>query len=438
MNNITKVLELKKELDSLRPIDPIQEQLIMQKFRLDWNYHSNHLEGNSLTFGETKMLILHGITAGGKPLKDSLEITGHDEVIKLIEEVVKAQLTLTQSFIRELHSMLLKNSYEVEAQTADGKSTKKLVEIGKYKSSANHVKTKTGEIFHFAEPYEVQARMDNLMALYEKQITRTDVNPIILAAEFHYEFVRIHPFDDGNGRMARILMNFILMRFGFPPVIIKTEDKENYFFALRRADAGLSEFFVEYIAKNLVRSLEIMIAGAKGENIEEPDDLDKKIVLLEQKFNSEKSKLAITKTKEAVLRIYDDSVMRLCEAFITTRRKFDGFYLKKTSKIRLDKIEFEVEEIAKLRNVINENVGIIEISFAHRGFTKSEYLESGFGSAIEFVFLLGSYQVRRRPYAENSTITKNYDEQLTNEEIAEIMRIEKESHYKLIEEKLKN
>ena len=84
MEQIARALELKMELDSLRPIDQEREAIIMLKLRLDWDYHSNHLEGNSLTYGETKALILFGITAQGKPLHDHLEITGHDEAIKWV------------------------------------------------------------------------------------------------------------------------------------------------------------------------------------------------------------------------------------------------------------------------------------------------------------------------------------------------------------------
>src|SRR6476620_9543803 len=102
LENVSKAERLKNELDSLRPLNGEQEGRIMQKFRLDWNYHSNHLEGNSLTYGETKALILHGITAQGKPLKDHFEITGHDEAIKWIDDVIKEERPLTEHFIREL------------------------------------------------------------------------------------------------------------------------------------------------------------------------------------------------------------------------------------------------------------------------------------------------------------------------------------------------
>ena len=269
MEALEKADTLKNELDKLRLLNAEAEARTMQKFRLDWNYHSNNLEGNSLTYGETKALILFGITAQGKPLKDHFEITGHNEAINWILEIVKGETVLTESFIRQLHTLLLKESSYKEALTPEGKPTRRKIEVGKYKSQPNHVITVTGETFYFATPEETPAKMHDLIEWFRKEKEKPDVNPIILAALFHYRFIRIHPFDDGNGRVARILMNFILMQFGYPPVIIKTEDKENYYAVLRLADADELEPFIEYIAQNLVRSLEIMIKGAKGESIED-------------------------------------------------------------------------------------------------------------------------------------------------------------------------
>ena len=285
-------LKLKSELDELRPISSELELKIMQQFRLDWNFHSNHIEGNTLTFGETKALILFNITAQGKPLKDHLEITGHNQVLKTIEDLVKTDFPLTENFIRELHTILLKSSYEVDAITPDGQPSKKKIEIGRYKTTPNHVITKTGEIFRFASPEETPAKMHDLLDWYSKKLITPDLNPIFLAAEFHYSFIRIHPFDDGNRRIARILMNFILMKYGFPPVIIRTEDKINYFSALQQVDSDTSkiEIFIEYIAENLVKSLELMINGAKGNIIEEQDTINKEILILEEKLKALKSK----------------------------------------------------------------------------------------------------------------------------------------------------
>ncbi|MCO6491274.1 MAG: hypothetical protein J5I98_22850 [Phaeodactylibacter sp.] len=99
---------LKAELDQLRPLDETQEARIWQQFRLWWNYHSNSIEGNSLTYGETKLLILHGLTADGKPLRHHFEVVGHNEALKWLLDVVKGDYPLTEQFIRELHKMILK------------------------------------------------------------------------------------------------------------------------------------------------------------------------------------------------------------------------------------------------------------------------------------------------------------------------------------------
>ncbi|MHA7129240.1 Fic family protein [Algoriphagus namhaensis] len=330
MNALSTALNLKKQLDQLRPIPLEREQVIMQKFRLDWNYHSNKLEGNSLTFGETKALILFGITAQGKPLKDHFEITGHDKAIKWVLDVVKGEYPLTESFIRELHILLLKEPYEVDAITPAGQPTKRWIQVGQYKSVPNHVLTKTGEIFRFASVEETPSLMHDLIDWYRTESQRSNINPILLAAEFHYRFIRVHPFDDGNGRMARILMNFILIHFGYPPLIIKTEDKLNYLSALRQADVGMIEPFFEYITKNLIRSLEIMISGAQGESIEEEDDLDKEIEWLKAKLlsNPKEKENQLVKNEALIREIYKRDISKLWNQFTKYISQFSDFYLQ--------------------------------------------------------------------------------------------------------------
>ena len=130
MDNISLAIDLRAQLDALSPIDPAQEKRIWQKFRLDWNFHSNNLEGNSLTYGETKSLLLHNITAQGKPLKDHIEITGHNEAINELIEVVKAKIPLTEAFLRQMHVLLLRKRYESKAVRQDGVATSKWIEVG--------------------------------------------------------------------------------------------------------------------------------------------------------------------------------------------------------------------------------------------------------------------------------------------------------------------
>lgn len=322
--NLLKML--KAQLDALRPISPEDEKRIWQKFRLDWNYHSNSIEGNRLTYGETKALLLYNITAEGKPLRDHFEILGHNTAIEWVLEVVKEKRPLTEKFIRELHKVILKEPYEVDAQTSDGKPTKKTIRIGEYKEEPNHVKTRTGEIFYFAEPMEVPALMDELVNWYNDEREDHELDPVLVATSFHYKFVKIHPFDDGNGRTARILMNFILMSYGYPPVIVKTEDKANYISALEMGDAGNLEVFVNYIKSNLKESLEIMIAGAKGEQITDLTDLDKQLFQLDNQLEAIGGVITISQSNQTVLDFFEYNIIRVLKVFYRNMIKFSKYY----------------------------------------------------------------------------------------------------------------
>ena len=437
MSNIEKALKLKTDLDSLRPLSKEDELRIMQKFRLDWNYHSNHLEGNSLTYGETKALILFGITAQGKPLKDHFEITGHDEAVKWILDIIKQDRPLTEHFIRELHKLILKEPYEVDAITSDGTPTKKRIEIGKYKSSSNNVKTKTGEIFRFAYPEETPALMRDLIDWYREEIDKENFNPVLVASEFHYKFIGIHPFDDGNGRTARILMNFILLHYGFPPVVIKTEDKMNYFSVLRQADAGILEPFIEYIGENLVQSLETMIKGAKGENMEEPDDIDKEISLLEQKLKSISRPIDISKNKESIVNIFDNSIVPLTKIFVDKGEKFEKFYIKNQFYLWVNNgsnTPNKDRALKAARERIKDDTNSVKPEFKYTAFNQKGFQESNYSSWIEFKFDYTKYQV----FGHNNQLyfEKTYDENLTEEEITIIVNSEIKRHKIQIEKQI--
>lgn len=433
MKELERITHLKTELDSIRPISPEQEMKIMQKFRLDWNYHSNHIEGNSLTFGETRMLLLRGVTAQGKPLKDHFEITGHDEAIKWVEEIVKGDFPLTENFIRQLHLLILKEPYEIKAITAAGEPTKKLVEVGKYKSTPNHVLTTTGEIFYFATPEETPAKMNDLLKWYHSMLP--DTNPVIMAAAFHYRFVCIHPFDDGNGRLARILMNFILMKNGFPPVIIKSEDKENYRFALRQADNGSLEKFIEYIAKNLEHSLNLMIAGARGEEIEEANDLDKKLTLLKQKLTPKEEKTDVTRTKESILKIYDDSVKRLHDKFVVSCEKFREFYVETDFRVTSPH-PVSKDNYLEIRKKITDQTEFLNIIFSYESLRKNSHRNFNFVSALDIDFSLTYYSVTAHRFGSDAIISE-YDQQLTDQQIDALIKPIEEAHYRALEQKLR-
>lgn len=366
---IERIDTLKSEIEKLRPISHETEQRIFQKFRLDWNFHSNNLEGNSLTFGETKSFLLHGITAEGKPLKDHLDLKGHNEAILLLDEVVKQNRPLTETFIRELHEIILHEPYEKPAITPDGLPTTKKIEIGQYKKTPNHVKTATGETFYFASPEETPALMNDLMDWYENSLKNPSIHPLTLAAQFHYKFIRIHPFDDGNGRIARILMNLIIMTHGFPPVIIKTGDKANYFKALQQADGGDEEPFEIYIGEQLIISVELFLKGAKGEEIEEPDDVDKKIALLKTKLKEESVKIILDNT--TLKGIINDSLFPLLDAIFLKLHQFDEFF-HSNSIVLFEETDNARKTHLGTKNKIDSLKPIISENFVN---TRTTYLE---------------------------------------------------------------
>ena len=278
---------LKKELDKWRPLPADVLGRVEQKLRLDANYHSNAIEGNSLTFGETRSLILHGLTAHGKPMRDHLDIEGHDAAVKAIEDAVKRSESINEVFIRNLHEVLLKEPYEIDAITLDGQRVKRLIVVGDYKAQPNNVRTSTGEVYHYTPPEQVKSAMGDLIDWYRKKEIEGE-HPIIIAATFHYRFVRIHPFDDGNGRMARLLMNMILIRYGYTVAIIPIEERTRYIDSLERADKSenLTEF-IAYIAGCCKYALSLYLRAARGEDIEEVEDIDKEIALFLKKKMSD-------------------------------------------------------------------------------------------------------------------------------------------------------
>lgn len=286
---IQRVDELKTEIAALRPIDWEQEQRILQKFRIDWNYHSNAIEGNTLTYGETRAFLLHGITAQGKPFRDYLDIKGHQAAIEYLEELIHHREPVTETYIRELHKILLIEPYEMDAITAGGLLTKRRIEIGRYKIAPNSVRTSTGEMRYYALPLETPALMADLLRWYQQALAEQSLHPLILAATFHYRFVDIHPFDDGNGRMARLLTNLILMQGGYVPIVIRTETKGAYLLTLEQADAGDLEPFTCYIGEALLRALELFLQGSQGKPLDDQADIATLAADLQAKINQTKA-----------------------------------------------------------------------------------------------------------------------------------------------------
>ena len=279
-SNILETIDrLKQQLDALRPLPPEVTGRVEQKLRIESNYHSNALEGNTLTLAETRSLLLHGLTARGKPMREHLDIEGYDRAIKELARMAREDHPLSESFICNLHRVLLNEPYEVETIAADGRNTRRAIAVGAYKSTANNIVTSTGETYYFTPPEQVRHAMRELIDWYQAQ-EKEGEHPIISAAIFHYRFVRIHPFDDGNGRMARLLMNRILLQHGYPLAIVRRDTRARYLQELERADQTEDPGrFIEYIASCCEYPLNLYLRAARGEPIEDTDDIDREIAL---------------------------------------------------------------------------------------------------------------------------------------------------------------
>jgi Fic family protein len=198
---------LHDKLQGFRPLSPGSLKRLSEDFMIDYTYHSNAIEGSTLTLEETHLVLKEGVTISGKPLKHHLEAVGHKDAYYFIEELVKSKNPLNEKNIKEIHSLVLLDMQE---------------ERGKYRG----LPVRVGQ-FHPCQPYEVPIKMEQLMAEYET--TMQNLHPIERAALFHLQFETIHPFIDGNGRVGRLLLNFDLMKEGYPPINIMFSDRQKYY-----------------------------------------------------------------------------------------------------------------------------------------------------------------------------------------------------------------
>lgn len=349
---LDEIDRLKADIDALRPLDPEVEQRVMDKFRLDWNYNSNAIEGNTLSLGETRAFLLEGITAHGKPFKDYLDIKGHDAAIEYLLDYLRSDEQLTEVDIRRLHEILLVEPYEIDAKIPEGRIVKRTVEIGRYKRYPNHVETSTGKIKYYATPEETPAKMKDLMAWFREEETTADLHPVIVAALFHHRFVAIHPFDDGNGRMTRLLTNLTLMKHGYPPIIIQKEDRGAYFLALAEADEGNSDDIINLIGARLASSMELYLRGARGEDISSLGDFDKRLSLLKQRLETSAT-LRTEKTIGHQVRLFDQLINPLLEKLSPHLAKVDSLFAKRTGIV-----SWGMKSAKKSVNVNNNQVDL--------------------------------------------------------------------------------
>lgn len=325
---VEKVTLLTEELRQLLPMKTEYQQRLDKKFRLEFNYNSNHLEGNTLTYGETELLLIFDRTTGNHELREYEEMKGHDVAYVLIKELAADnERPLTETTIKNLHSLLLVRPFWKEAITPNGQPTRREIKVGNYKEYPNSVRLQSGEIFHYASPEETPIKMGELMAWLREEEEKQELHPVVLAALLHYNFVRIHPFDDGNGRLSRLLMNYILFKHDLPPVVIKSANKKDYLRVLGNADSGNPEPLIEYISQQLIWSLNLSIDAAKGKSISENDDLRKQIDIWRKHLTNKKSETA-NRDNIDINQLYANSIGQLFLLFKYQHEQFNDLFWK--------------------------------------------------------------------------------------------------------------
>jgi len=265
-NNYYDFNENKSDMtESLYLIDDLKDQInnkkflqnehwsaIQEKLRIDWTYDSNAIEGSSLTRDETLFFLQQGLTVEGKPFKDFLDARNHAEAINWLYEVIKDNRSVSQGLIKEMNALLLSGVKYIQAINQSGQKIRKPANPGKYKVLPNHVLQTDGTIHFYTDPIHVVDEMEALCQWINENIKNKNKHSLVIASIAHYNMVRIHPFDDGNGRGARILMNLILIKKGYPVAIIKNENRRKYLTTLSQADKGNINPFLKLVSDSLI------------------------------------------------------------------------------------------------------------------------------------------------------------------------------------------
>lgn len=244
---IDRILQKQEKLAALRPLPKAALERVRAELSIEWTYNSNAIEGNTLSLRETRMVLEHGVTISGKGLREHFEVNNHQKAIEFVETLATSNRKLVESEMFEIHKIVLEN---IEREYG-----------GRYRIGQVRI---VGA--NFIPPNFLKVK-DLIGELIDQTNENPDkLNDIELIAKFHHRFVWIHPFFDGNGRTARLLMNLLFMRRGFPPAIVLYNNRKQYYRALELANNGKYEAFILLIGQAVERSLDLFLesTGALG------------------------------------------------------------------------------------------------------------------------------------------------------------------------------
>ena len=351
MSEKQSIEKLLKEWRDSHPLNATLQQRFDQAFTVDFNYNSNHLEGNTLTYGQTKLLLLFGKIKGEALFRNCEEMKAHNVGLEMMKvEALDKERPLSEIFIRDLNRTILAGDYYKVSN--DGNYQYK-IHTGVYKTRPNSVITPAGEMFDYASPEETPSLMGDLVKWYNTEEQKAVLSAVELAALFHYRYIRIHPFEDGNGRIARLLVNYILLRHNYPMVVIPTADRKNYLNALSKCDentgkepyngvnATLEQIkpFCDYIHFFIVRKLDFAIQLIQGSisNISETDEKQQKEPILSDNvsinvsINADVNVSIKSKIVDAIIQMPSITVKELAKMLSVTERTINRqIYILKT------------------------------------------------------------------------------------------------------------
>ncbi|MEX0995746.1 MAG: Fic family protein [Flavobacteriaceae bacterium] len=240
-----KLLVLKNN----RPLPQVALQKLKEALSIEWTYNSNSIEGNTLSLRETQLVLQEGITVKGKSLKEHFEAKNHETALNYLYDLVSVDYTLNIKDILDLHQLVLRS---IEDEFA-----------GRLRTGGVRI---SGANFVPPNALKVPQLLDELIDFVNTN--QLGLNTIELATVFHHKFVWIHPFFDGNGRTVRLVMNLILMKEGFPPAIILTNDRKKYYDALNSANNGNYDKLMLLMSQALERTLNIYLQSLPGADLD--------------------------------------------------------------------------------------------------------------------------------------------------------------------------
>lgn len=234
-----RIVAKKVKLDNHRPLPPDTVKRLRDAMEIEYTYNSNAIEGNTLSLRETQLVIREGLTIGGKSLIEHLEAKNHPKAIEYVEGLTNR--SLEESNILKVHEMIFSGIFE---------------NAGNYRNAQVYIE---GSDYMPPSAFEVPALVEELLEWLKKN--PEELRSIETAAVFHHKLVSIHPFDDGNGRVARLLMNLLLLKHGYPFSVIKNVDRRRYYDTLRKADHNNLRPFVNFIARCVEQSLDLYLSA---------------------------------------------------------------------------------------------------------------------------------------------------------------------------------